>query len=158
MANEHGAFFSFRRIVDVRGLRCTSFFDVTSNAWKLLSVEGQNDFRDHDVIRDSSEYSCATSDTLLKWSIRFRFWREELQCADDVQYAIRNCFFPEDLLVFFGVASRHPADFDGRPTAGAQVLARVSMEPWHPYHSGPGPALHCRVPSRSESCFYLQKR
>ena len=47
-------------------------------------------------------------------------------------------------------AARHPADFDGRPTAGAQVLARVPMVPWHPYRSGP--ALHCRVLSRSESC------
>ena len=42
----------------------------------------------------------------------------------------------------------------GCPTAGAQVLAKVSLILWHPYHSGP--ALHCRVPSRSESC-YLSK-
>ena len=49
------------------------------------------------------------------------------------------------LPAFFG-AARHPANFDGRPTAGAQVLASVSMIPRYPYHSGP--ALHSRVPSR----------
>ena len=60
------------------------------------------------------------------------------------------CFFPEDL-PFFLRAARHPADSDRRrPTAGAQVLVRGPMVPWHPYHSGP--ALHSRVPSRSESC------
>ena len=57
-------------------------------------------------------------------------------------YAIRR-------FLFFR-AARHPADSDGRPTAGAQVLARVVKVPWHPYHSAP--ALHCRVPSRSERC------
>ena len=55
------------------------------------------------------------------------------------------------LLFFFFLfcAARHPADFDGRPTAGAQVLASVSMIPRYPYHSGP--ALHSRVPSRPVS-------
>ena len=32
------------------------------------------------------------------------------------------------LVLFFHVA-RHPAHSDGRPTAGAQVLVRVSMVP-----------------------------
>ena len=31
--------------------------------------------------------------------------------------------------VFFSHVARHPADFDGRPTAGAQVLVRVTMIP-----------------------------
>ena len=31
-------------------------------------------------------------------------------------------------------AARHPADFDGRPTTGAQVLVSVSMIPRYPYH------------------------
>ena len=62
-------------------------------------------------------------------------------------FSIRStCFFPEVFLR----AARHPADSDWRPTAGAQVLARVPKVPWHPYHSGP--ALHFRVPSRSERC------
>ena len=72
------------------GLRYTSFFDVTSNAWKLLSVEMLDDYGDYNEIRDSSGYSCATSDTLLNGAYDFDFWCEELQCADD-------CFFPEDL-------------------------------------------------------------
>ena len=55
------------------------------------------------------------------------------------------CFF-----VFFLRDARHAADSDGRRNAGAQVLERVPMVPWHPYHSGP--ALHCRVPCRSERC------
>ena len=40
----------------------------------------------------------------------------------------------QDLLCFLLRAARHPADFDGRPTAGAQVLASVSMIPWYPCH------------------------
>ena len=63
----------------------------------------------------------------------------------------RSVYYPHvSFLSFFLRAARHPADSDGRPTAGAQVLARVPHLPWHPYHSGP--ALHCRVPSRSERC------
>ena len=57
--------------------------------------------------------------------------------------------------VCFLRAARHPADSDGRPTAGAQVLATGPKVPWHPYHSGP--ALHCRVPSRSERCLHSTK-
>ena len=50
----------------------------------------------------------------------------------------------------FSLVVRNPADSDRRPTAGAQVLVRVSMIPRHPYHSEP--ALHCKVPRRAESC------
>ena len=49
----------------------------------------------------------------------------------------------KDFFVFF-LAARHPADFDGCPTAGAKALASVSLIPWHPCHSRP--ALHRRVP------------
>ena len=42
------------------------------------------------------------------------------------------------------LAARHPADFDGYPTAGAKALASVLLIPWHPCHSGP--ALHRSVP------------
>ena len=35
------------------GLQYTCLFDVTSNAWKLLSVEVQNDYGDCSEIRDS---------------------------------------------------------------------------------------------------------
>ena len=45
---------------------------------------------------------------------------------------------------FFCVLRGTQRTLTGRPTAGAQVLARVPKVPWHPYHSGP--ALHCRVP------------
>ena len=47
-------------------------------------------------------------------------------------------------------------DFDGRPTAGAQVLASVSMIPWYPCQSGP--ALHCRVPFLALRASVLHKR
>ena len=69
MGNQHGAFDGW---LTFDSLRYTSFFDVTSSAWKLLSVEVQDDYGDYNDIRDSSENSCTTSDTLLKWSIRFR--------------------------------------------------------------------------------------
>ena len=35
----------------------------------------------------------------------------------------------ENMKRFFLHVARHPADSDGRPTAGAQVLVRVSMIP-----------------------------
>ena len=50
-----------------------SFFDVTSNASKLLSVEVQDDYGNYHDLRDSSEYSCATSDTLLNGAYVFVF-------------------------------------------------------------------------------------
>ena len=56
------------------------------------------------------------------------------------------CFFP----CLFGVLRGTQRTLTGRPTAGARVLAMVSLVLWHPYHSGP--ALHCRVPSRPERC------
>ena len=43
----------------------------------------------------------------------------------------------------------------GRPTAGAQVLARVPKAPWHPHHSWP--ALHCRVPCSPFVLAFLEK-
>ena len=73
--------------------------------------------------------------------------------ANIVEENVLLSALPAFFSVFF-LAARHPADFDCRPTAEAQVLARVSKVPWHPYHSGP--ALHCRVLSRSVSC-YLSK-
>ena len=58
------------------------------------------------------------------------------------------------MVFFFGFfrAGRHPADSDGRPTAGAHVLARVSMAPWHPYQHCNG---ECRLALRAVN---LQKR
>ena len=35
------------------GLRFICFFNVTSNAWKLFSIEVQNDYGDYSEIRDS---------------------------------------------------------------------------------------------------------
>ena len=55
------------------GLRYMSFFDCTSNAWKLLSVEVQDDYGDYSGIRDSSEHPCATSVTLLHGAYDFEF-------------------------------------------------------------------------------------
>ena len=58
--------------------------------------------------------------------------------------------------VFFLCAARHPVDFDGvcceapfdgRPTAGAQVLATVSMVPWFRATQG----QHCTAECRSRS-------
>ena len=58
----------------------------------------------------------------------------------------KNVILSTPMRVFFVffLAARHPADFDGRPTAGAKALASVSLIPWHPCHSRP--ALHRRVP------------
>ena len=56
MENQHEAFFSpFDGWWAFDGLRYKSLFDVTSNAWKLLSVEVQDDDGDYHVIRDPSE-------------------------------------------------------------------------------------------------------
>ena len=49
---------------------------------------------------------------------------------------------------FFLRVVRHLADSVGRPTDGAQVLVRVSMVPWHPYHSGPARATLQSAASR----------
>ena len=100
------------------GLRYICFFDVTSNARKLLSVEVQNDYGDYSEIRYS-------------------------RVQPVTRFSMQHTIFEFDV-------QRHLADSDGRPTACAQVLARVLKVPWHPHHSGP--ALHCRVPSRSEKC------
>ena len=127
MVTGHGVFLPVDGWLIFDGLRYTCFFDVTSNAWKLL-----DDYGDYSEIRDS----CVRPVT--RFSIRFRVWREEY--ADDVQYTIRMI-----LSQFFLRAARHPADSDG-------PLAMVSLVLWHPYHSGP--ALHCRVPSRSERCLF----
>ena len=130
------------------GLRYTSFFDVTSNAWKLLSFEMQDDYGDYNEIRDSSEYSCATSDTLLNGAYDFDFGVKNF--SEQTTFSMRSAGVSFLRTLVFLRATRHPADSDGRPTAGTQLLVRVPMVPWHPYHSGP--ALHCRVQSRSESC------
>ena len=74
IGNQHGACFSpFDEWLTFDGLRYTSFLDVTANAWKLLSVEVQDDYGDYNEIKDSSEYSCATSDTLLGGAYDFDF-------------------------------------------------------------------------------------
>ena len=80
------------------------------------------------------------------WSVSFFF--EKIFSFFEIFYDL--CGISQYEACFLDVV-RHPADSDGRPTAGAQVLAWVSMVPWHPCHSGP--ALHSRVPSRSESCY-----
>ena len=71
------------------GLRHMTFFDVTSNAVKLLSVEVQDDCGDYSEMRDSSEYPCAISDTLLNGAYDVEFGVKSLKCADDVQCTIR---------------------------------------------------------------------
>ena len=82
------------------GLRYMSFSDVTSNAWKLLSVEVQDDYGDDSEIGDPSEYSCATSDTLLNGAYDFEFGMKSLNVQ--TTFSIRSaCFFPEDLPSFF---------------------------------------------------------
>ena len=58
----YGKNFTFRRMVDVRR--------------KLLSVEVQDDYGDYNVILQSTWVR--SSDTLLKWSTRFRCWCGEL--------------------------------------------------------------------------------
>ena len=72
-----------------------------------------------------------------------------MRATNPYQLAAKLTFFWTDDKSCFFCAARHPADFDGGPTAGAQVLASVSMTPRYPYHSGP--ALRSRVPSRPVS-------
>ena len=68
------------------GLRYMSFFDVTSNTWKLLSVNAKMEITAKSESLQSTRVRPATR---FSTSIRFRAWREELRCADDVQYTIR---------------------------------------------------------------------
>ena len=98
---------------------------------RTRSFKMQDDYGDHYEIRDS--YGVKDFDVQMTFSMRSAF------------------FFPEDFLR----AARHPADSDGRPTAGAQVLARVPEVPWHPCLSGS--ALHCRVPFSPFVLVFLQK-
>ena len=104
----HGAFFFFfftlRRIVDVR--RSAKHQLLRCHFERVEAPFSQSEYGDYSEIRDSSEYSCAASDTSQR-SMRFRVWREELKCADDVQYTILFAFL-------FSCAARHPADSDGR--------------------------------------------
>ena len=66
---------------------------------KLFSVEVQDDSGDHSEIKDSSEYSCATSDTLLNGAYDFEFGVESLNVQ--TTFSIRSaCFFPEDFPSF----------------------------------------------------------
>ena len=149
-----GNFSPFDGWLTFDGLRYTSFLDVTSNAWKPLSVEVQDDYGDYNVILQS---------TWVRPATRFSNGAHDFDVGVE-NFSVQTTFnmrseivsFLRTFLVFL-CAARHPADFDGRPTAGAQVLARVASLPWQPCHFGP--ALHCRVPSRSERClFTLQKR
>ena len=70
------------------GLRYMSFFDVTSNAWKLSSVEVQDDHGDYNDIRDSSEYSCATCDTHLNGAYDFDFGVKN--CSVQTTFSMRS--------------------------------------------------------------------
>ena len=112
------------------GVQYICLFDVTSNAWKLLSVETNDD-------GDYSEISDSRVQPVTHFSMQHTIL--SLMCR---RFSAR--FF------LFLRAARHPADSDARPTAGARVLAMVLMVPWHLYHSGPAP--HCTVSSRSERC------
>ena len=107
MVMGHGAFFFFSFLFSpfdgwlmFDGLRYMSFCDVTSKAGKHLSLEVQNVCGDYSEIRDSSEYSCATSDTLLNGTYNFEFGVKSLNVQ--TTFSFRSaCFFPEDLPVFF---------------------------------------------------------
>ena len=131
------------------GLRCISFFDVTSNAWKLLSVE---------VNMETTAISEILQSARVRPVTRFSMEHTMSSLARRAHMCRRRSVYDPHVsflrtFQFFLRAARHPVDSDGRPTAGAQVLARIPMVvPRHPCHSGP--ALHCRVPSRSERCLH----
>ena len=99
----------------------------------------------------------ATCDTLLNGAYDFDSGVKDFSVQTTFSMRSAIVFFPEDFFPedFFLRAARHPADCDGRPTAGAQVPARVPMVPWHPYHFGS--ALHCRVPCSTFVLVFLQK-
>ena len=80
---------------------------VTSNASKLLPVEVQDDSGNYHDIRDSSEYSCATSDTLLNGAYDFVFGVKSLSVQ--TTFSVRSASVLEDLPPFFLRAARHPA-------------------------------------------------
>ena len=126
-----GNFTPFDGWLTFDGLRYTSFFDENGES------------------RDSSGYSCATGGALLFGAYDFGCGMKSLNVQ--TTFSMRSAIV-SFLKTFLLRAARHPVDSDGRPTAGAQVLARVSLIPWYPYFSGP--ALHWSVPSRSESCFF----
>ena len=84
---------------------------VTSNASKLLPVEVQDDSGNYHDFRDSSEYSCATSGTFLNGAYDFVFGVKS--SSVQTTFSMRSATVPEDLLVFFLLAARHPADSDG---------------------------------------------
>ena len=103
------------------------------------------------MIMDATTLSQILQGTRVRPATRFSIGAHDFEVGVK-NSGVQTTFFSSFLRLFFLSAARHPADFDGRPTAGAQVLAMVSSIPWHPYHFGP--ALHCRVPSRSESCYF----
>ena len=83
----------------------------------------------------------ATSDTLPKGPYDSDSGVKDFSVQ--TTFSVRSAIF---FLRTFLRAARHPADSDGRPTAGAQVLARVPVVPWH-----------CRVPCSPFVLVFIQK-
>ena len=110
-----------------------------TNVWKLFSAEVQDEYGIYNVILQSTRVRQVTGFGNGVYDFGFGVKNCSVQTTFSVRSAIVS--FQRTSKVFF-------VYFDERPTAGAQVLARVLSIPWYPYHFGP--ALHCRVPSRSE--------
>ena len=152
MGNQHGA---LRSAVHTCGCSSQMNMETTTFSgiytWYFLMITGLCLLVDGWLMFDGLRYICFFDVTSSAWktplSRSARQRNQRVSCA--TSETLPNAAYDFE----FGV---HTTDSDGRPTAGAQVLTRVTKVPWHPYHSGP--ALHCRVPSRSERCFTLQKR
>ena len=97
------------------GLQYICLFDVTSNAWKLLSVEMQNDYGDYSEIRDSRVQP------VTRFSMQHTIL--SLMCRRFSAY-----------FRFFLRAARHPADSDrtsnrGCPGAGLGISDTMASVP-----------------------------
>ena len=88
---------SVRSFYNIFSIFDTSFFDINLNAWKLFHSERLTCFK----ITANCFFEVLGSDQGTS---------EVLQLADDVQYAIRNCF---SRVFFFACCEAHPADTGG---------------------------------------------
>ena len=75
MSTRHGVFFTFDGWLMFDGLQYKSLFDDTSNAWKLVSVQVQNDDGDQSEIGDSRVQPVTRCCCPLKHTISSLAWR-----------------------------------------------------------------------------------
>ena len=111
MGNQHGVcvFSPVDEWLTFDGLWYTSFFDVTSNAWKLLSVEVRDDFGDYNELRVSSDCPVATSDTLLNGAYDFDFGVKSFSVQATPSMRSATVFFFLRTFLFFFACCEAPS-------------------------------------------------